>query len=270
MSSITLKIKSTSSQTEFSITITPSTTTVAELKGRTLSELKLAPGRRVRLIAQGKLLAPDTEMLSKFPLSDSSYVHCVISPVGSTPSSIDPSSPAPPQPSDDDDYDLENPAALRGFDTLRTSGVSRSEITAIRTYFTPQVNEYAGTAATIAGETDGDRIYRMEEEWMRRQSTNSEFRVNLGRGRAGDQGEVEWQSSDTSTIISASLGTERDFIWGFILGFFVGFFLLFWIWMPSVSHRQKLGILAGIGVQMLFNMVVRGGIDSETGMGRAV
>ncbi|GMH61862.1 hypothetical protein TrLO_g9130 [Triparma laevis f. longispina] len=105
----------------------------------------------------------------------------------------------------------------------------------------------------------------MEVEWMQRQSANSEFRVNLGRGRGlgGDTGEIEWQGSETSTIISASLGTERDFIWGFILGFFVGFFLLFWIWMPSVSHRQKLGILAGIGVQMFFNMSVRGGMEGE-------
>ena len=54
-----------------------------------------------------------------------------------------------------------------------------------------------------------------------------------------------------NSIASVSLGTPRDFVWGFILGFFVGFFLLFWVWMPTVSHRQKLGILAGIGVQLL-------------------
>lgn len=137
-------------------------------------------------------------MLSKFPLSDSSFVHCVISPLGSTPSSINPSAPTPAQPSDSDSYDLENPSTLLGFSTLRTSGVSRSEITAIRTYFTPQVNEYAETASTIAGESEGDRIFRMEAEWMQRQSANSEFRINLGRGRVLGGGEKKKKTTTTT------------------------------------------------------------------------
>ena len=91
--------------------------------------------------------------------------------------------------------------------------------------------------------------------------------MNIGASRSSSRPSSEFDYSGESnvagsTIVSASLGTQRDFFWGFLLGFFVGFFLLFWIWMPSVSHRQKLGILAGIGAQMFFNLLIRDGADS--------
>ena len=52
-----------------------------------------------------------------------------------------------------------------------------------------------------------------------------------------------------------SAGTDKDFIWGFILGFFVGFIMLFWVWMPTVPHKQKIGIIAGISLQLGFNLL---------------
>ena len=54
---------------------------------------------------------------------------------------------------------------------------------------------------------------------------------------------------------SSLVGTDRDFIWGFILGFFVGFIMLFWVWIPTVPHKQKLGILTGICFHMAFKML---------------
>jgi hypothetical protein len=50
------------------------------------------------------------------------------------------------------------------------------------------------------------------------------------------------------------IGTNRDFVWGFGMGFFMGFVMLFWVWMPSVPQRQKLGILSGICCQVALNI----------------
>lgn len=55
-----------------------------------------------------------------------------------------------------------------------------------------------------------------------------------------------------------SAGTDKDFIWGFILGFFVGFIMLFWVWMPTVPHKQKIGIICGISLQLGLNLLRRG------------
>ena len=60
-----------------------------------------------------------------------------------------------------------------------------------------------------------------------------------------------------------SAGTEKDFVWGFILGFFVGFIMLFWVWMPSVPHKQKIGIILGISAQLGLNLVRKGGRDDD-------
>ena len=55
-----------------------------------------------------------------------------------------------------------------------------------------------------------------------------------------------------------SAGTDKDFIWGFILGFFVGFIMLFWVWMPTVPHKQKIGIICGISLQLGLNLLRKG------------
>lgn len=49
---------------------------------------------------------------------------------------------------------------------------------------------------------------------------------------------------------AGTVGTDRDFLWGFLLGFFVGCLMLLWVWMPSVPHKTKLGILTGISLQV--------------------
>lgn len=54
-------------------------------------------------------------------------------------------------------------------------------------------------------------------------------------------------------------GTEKDFVWGFILGFFVGFIMLFWVWMPTVPHKQKIGIISGICFQLALNLLRKSG-----------
>jgi hypothetical protein len=78
----------------------------------------------------------------------------------------------------------------RGFDRLRNQGFSRSEINAIRIYFSNQVHDYM-TRQEEEGlrpsmETDEDpetilrnRTLRAEEEWMELQGPHSEFQINL-------------------------------------------------------------------------------------------
>mmetsp|Transcript_20813 Transcript_20813/g.43000 ORF Transcript_20813/g.43000 Transcript_20813/m.43000 type:complete len:611 (-) Transcript_20813:214-2046(-) len=56
-----------------------------------------------------------------------------------------------------------------------------------------------------------------------------------------------------------SAGTDKDFIWGFILGFFVGYIMLFWVWMPTVPHKQKIGIISGISFHSGLNLLRKSG-----------
>ena len=61
-------------------------------------------------------------------------------------------------------------------------------------------------------------------------------------------------------------GTDKDFVWGFILGFFVGFILLFWVWMPTVPHKQKIGIISGISFQIGLNLLRKSGESGGGGV----
>jgi len=68
-----------------------------------------------------------------------------------------------------------------------------------------------------------------------------------------------WGAAATAAAMRMSsptaVGSDKDFLWGFFLGFFVGFVMLFWVWMPTVPHKQKLGILTGISFQMALSML---------------
>jgi hypothetical protein len=39
-----------------------------------------------------------------------------------------------------------------------------------------------------------------------------------------------------------------------MLGFFVGFPMIMWVWLPTIPHRQKLGILVGISFQLALDL----------------
>lgn len=119
------------------------------------------------------------------------------------------------------------------------------------------------------------RIYRlrMEDEWMNTQGPYSEFRLNtavsndnmnspLLRSRAYVNGlEIDattheitrdFRSGSGSSVIGA-LGTNRDFIWGWVLGYSFGFMTMFILWLPTVPHKQRVGILCGF----CFHMAIR-------------
>ena len=124
-----------------------------------------------------------------------------------------------------------------------------------------------------------DRL-RLEEEWMAAQGPTSEFRLNLnanapivlsalrnratlGGGFAGSLGTTMIPGGGAETRgahpRSSIVGTDRDFLWGFLLGFFLGNILFFWALVPSVPHKQRLGLIAG----MCFHSMMRNKSDDD-------
>uniref|UniRef100_A0A7S3JWX2 Ubiquitin-like domain-containing protein n=1 Tax=Aureoumbra lagunensis TaxID=44058 RepID=A0A7S3JWX2_9STRA len=70
----------------------------------------------------------------------------------------------------------------------------------------------------------------------------------------------EQQLSDVS-----ELGTPREFFWGFVLGMLLGFIMLLYLWERSISHRQKMGILAGATAQLFVKYLHSGFAAAQTG-----
>lgn len=106
-------------------------------------------------------------------------------------------------------------------------------------------------------------LYYLEDDWMALQGPTSEFRLNLNQNTLMRFASMaNGNSNNNSNLVnpalfqrSTTLGSDRDFMWGFMLGFFVGFVMLIWVWMPTIPHKQKLGILTGISFQLALNVV---------------
>jgi hypothetical protein len=252
--------------------------------------------RYLRLICKGRLLAPDTCALSEFSVENLDVLHAVLGPAGADPANNNATATIAIMPNsspsrrrrrrrggtvvgpggrvtrvtngngDEDsstsnDEDEEQGRERRGFDRLRSSGLSRQEITAIRTYFSRHVDRHVQQhPSSHADITDlRSRRFLMEEDWMALQGPTSEFRLNLNQNtllRFAAQGGLGGTNANGEpTHWRASLGTDRDFMWGFLLGFFVGFVMLVWVWMPTVPHKQKIGILTGISFQLAMNVL---------------
>ena len=221
---------------------------------------------------------------------------------------------------DGDDDDLEAGRQRRGFDRLRSTGLSREEIAILRLHFARHIDRFgerrernrrrlerelqaaaeAAASAAEGGNGNGtptpptpvsvpqqtsqdirtDRL-RLEEEWMASQGPTSEFRLNLnanapivlsalrnratlvGGGFAGSLGTATIPGGGAETRgahpRSSIVGTDRDFLWGFLLGFFLGNILFFWALVPSVPHKQRLGLIAG----MCFHTMMRNKSDDD-------
>jgi len=302
----TLRIKSSHGDTVLEFASCPKTTSVAKLKslvrtaleGDNSVDLQDCP---LRLICKGKLLSPDDGLLSEFKVANEDVVHAVLGKKEEPPP---PARRGQRQPTgishllqhqrrrrqrqnrgigtivgpggrvtraaragDESDEDEEDPRERRGFDRLRGAGMSRQEITAIRTYFNRHVdryiqqlqqqeqnNEESPPAALHLDEPDlSRRRLLVEEEWMQTQGTSSEFRLNLNQNTLMRYAQLTagGMATRSGSLPRERPGSDRDFLWGFCLGFFVGIIGLVWVWMPTISHKQKLGILAGICFQLL-------------------
>jgi len=160
-----------------------------------------------------------------------------------------------------------------GFDRLRNAGMSRGEITAIRSYFSRHVDRFVQTrpelaaeaaAAAASGETDRRRRRLLHEDaWMTTQGPTSEFRFNLNQNINQSPLLRLSAGAGSPSLRPGTVGSDRDFLWGFLLGFLVGFLMLVYVWVPTVPHKQKLGILAGISFQLALNFLKDSGDDVD-------
>jgi len=203
-----------------------------------------AKGRYLRIISAGQLLAPDVAPLRNFHMKDGDCVHAVLAAAG-----VRGGHQAAMSQGFREEDDIEEQDLL-GFDRLRATGLTREEIGAIRLYFSRHVDRFIEERGE---EDESENRFLMEDEWMETQGPNSEFRLNLNTNNPLMQGPL--LDVYPNIRISTFVGTDRDFVWGFILGFFVGFIMLFWVWMPTVPHKQKLGILTGISFQLGLNLL---------------
>lgn len=320
---LTLRIKSSANLTNDLTVSTEHNATVEQLKESIRSALGTSTqGRYLRLISSGRLMTPDTAGLDAFSLKEGSVVHAVLSVAGvrggqqallsraasSTPSrryrgsGVGPDGLVLPRSNNDDSDsdDVEEGRERLGFDRLRSEGLTRNEVMALRIYFTRQVTRYntqqqqqsrnlpqdeenssnasrsniVGTAEATQSidpsvDPGDERIerLRMEDRWMETQGPHSEFRLNLNTNNPLLSSRfINMQTTAGNVAAGADdviignfagrtmLGTDRDFFWGFVLGYFLGFMMMFWVWMPTVPHKQKMGILTGLCFQLTMKM----------------
>jgi hypothetical protein len=63
------------------------------------------------------------------------------------------------------------------------------------------------------------------------------------------------QQQQPPSNMMLTIGTDRDFVYGFLLGCTVGCWMLLWVWIPTVSYKQKLGILVGYSFHLTMNTI---------------
>jgi len=258
---------------------------VGDLRTYICEQYQLVHSQTVRLIASGKLLATDETTLEQAGLKNESFVHAAISNKPTAANNTSNTSSVPQQSSN-------NPppsAPPRGLDALRNltgRSFTADDISAIRTYFSEDIQEYGRTHSPVqANENTEDYQARIEMEWMQHQGPNSEFQMNLAAltlirelpmrlaqqaaetrqenqriyGALADPNLAQQQLSlgfDTSlTSPSPEVGSARDFLFGVALGYLLGIVMIFCVWDRNVSHRQKLGIICGIMLQTMMNIM---------------
>lgn len=247
--------------------------------------------KQLRLIVNGKLLTPNTATLSSFNVKSGSFIHAVISNKPSVVlSQLQQSASSYQQTAGN------STATHRGFDVLLDDGLSVDEVAAIRSFFRPSVNEFASLSPMEANlrqamVNEDNLTYRgrLETAWIRSQSEFSEYYMNLpshvgrpgSRGTSAATGDDDYnerqplvfnifdRSHHTSDgdamndLSSHNQSQYRDLLWGILWGFAFGFLALICIWENDVSYRQKLGILIGVALQILFGSIGSSAADNS-------
>ena len=74
-------------------------------------------------------------------------------------------------------------------------------------------------------------------------------------------GDVMWRTTPVANFNLlgeaeySPLGSNRDFFLGLMMGYLVGGIMLFCVWDRGVSHRQKVGILMGVTLQIITSIL---------------
>jgi hypothetical protein len=249
-----VKIKSTTDTKDFDVPIDEAAS-IEELQRTLFIKLDLGQGKKIRLIASGKLLDPVSKTLKEFKIKKGDYIHAVVSNI-TTVQHV----PTPPPSSGA----TQIPTNRRGLNRLLNEGISIDEVTAVRLSFRDSIDDMEDSVPMLPEEDPREYRLRLEEAWMANQGSNSEFSANFPNLAHGDQDEMndaarQWAGvlsrGYSSTEDESEIGSYRDFMWGFIMGSLLGFVMIFCVWDRNVSHRQKIGILFGIIFQMLMGAV---------------
>lgn len=213
------------------------------------------PPGHIRLFFNGQLLEEDERALGDYGLCDES---CVMAAV-----SQKPSHDAHDSENNEEDQVRVTVDRFAGFERLRSAGLSSAEIDAIRNTFFPAVEQWAEGRPGLRNESPHSRLLRLEEEWMLAQPSNSEFRTNTGlyavRNRLGGVNIRSIENRETEGSAEGQQvtrdGTREDFVAGIIMGFLLGFIVVFWVWEGSMTRMRKRGVIVGIGLNVLLQLV---------------
>mmetsp|Transcript_13088 Transcript_13088/g.21422 ORF Transcript_13088/g.21422 Transcript_13088/m.21422 type:complete len:299 (+) Transcript_13088:132-1028(+) len=252
---ITVHLKAPTGDTEISC---HANDTVMSLRESVIRQLS-AHGKNVRLIFSGKMLDVDQNPLSKYGISDGSFIHAVVTSMRGPVQQQRQATPA-----------QSVPIVYRGFDRLTQLGLSIDETAALRSSFNSQVDAFIEerSSAPSDGEDRTAFRFRMEEEWIASQGARSEFTMNLPTDRiattrrasqvpairAGganypmSMATFSFARDEPAALVErpSNPGTMNDFFWGLAMGFGLGILMLFCVWDRNISHKQKMGILTGV------------------------
>jgi hypothetical protein len=177
------------------------------------------------------------------------------------------------------------------------TALSADQILAIRTIFDEPVTVFQQQQMTQREqESDEDFRFRAETEWMAHQGPRSEFRLNVSamqflstadllfqslrsvqdaEGRQQQQWTENNNNANTiniTTMTSASSGgaadqgNRADFFYGLLAGYVLGFLMVFCIWDRNISFSQKAGLVVGIILNLLGDMLTNryaGNVDKH-------
>ena len=127
-------------------------------------------GKRLRLILSGKVMEGPRSLASYPTLVEGAVIHAALSDVITGPIG---------------DVEMDNASQTnrRGFDRLLgAASLNEDAVAVIRSTFYQEVIDYADTQPRREGEDERERMYRMEDEWIDRQSPQSEFFMNIATG----------------------------------------------------------------------------------------
>lgn len=259
---------------EFELRISPDAT-IKQMSDILSKKLQINERQQsIRMIYQGKLLPEFSGHVISSELKNNSFLHLAISPK--------PRSPIQRASSSTTELPRAStgpaPAAIpRGLDVLTRpslfagSPLSPDEVAALRACFSEAIEEFGREQRLARGPSESEEDFRLrrESDWLTAQGPGSEFRLNLSArpalSSAAPAAPVPGEASGADRLFlasgiaafsaapdtdSAELGSLADFLYGLALGYLVGFIIVFCLWDRNVSHRQKLGLLVGVMLQL--------------------
>ncbi|KAJ1483611.1 DUF2407 C-terminal domain-containing protein, partial [Baffinella frigidus] len=204
--------------------------TVRQLKDHLKSAYQLE-NQRIRLILLGRMLE-DSHTLASCGLKDGDFVHAAI--CEEPPPVLDVAISVNARRADGEDD-----GGPRGFDRLLRAGFTQSEVDFLRAQFHARRGHGAARLTEI-------EAVELEEDWLEQ---TQQDRDQEGMGGVGGERRFEREMDMVGE------GTQADMILGLVMGFVFGVIMLFWIWERGIPRRQKLGILCGIGANLMMGMV---------------